>query len=134
MHFNRFILRVLDSPFHTVLPGELCEISYTAPVSGRSISLPAQCVADGSRFLVISGRPERKTWWRVFRRPYPAQIVHRGSRSVAVGRVLPEPERSRALETYLRDQPCSRRGIAPTTPVIVFETRPQIGSDPGYAP
>lgn len=134
MRFNRFIRRVLDSPFHGVLPGELCEISYTAPVSGRSIRLAAQCVADGSRSLVISGRPERKTWWRVFRRPHPAQIVHRGSRSVAVGHVLPEPERSRALETYLRGHPGSRRGIAPTTPVIVFETRPQIGSDPGAAP
>lgn len=128
MRFNNLVLRLLNGPFHLALTPELAEISYTAPVTGRSIRLPARCVADGSRFLVVAGRPERKNWWRAFRRPYPAQLVCGGSRSDAVGRVLAEPERSRALQTYLATHPASRRGISPTTPVIAFEIRPQAGS------
>lgn len=131
MRLNRLILRILDSPFRRVLPRELGEISYTGPVSGRSVRLPALCVADGSRFLVVAGRPGRKTWWRAFRHPCHAQLLRGGTRSATVGHVLPEPERSTALETYLVTHPGSRRGIGPSTPIIAFETRPPAGSDIG---
>lgn len=122
MQFNRFVLGALNSPFHRLLPRGLAEISYTGPVSGRTIRLPAQSVADGDRLLVVAGRPERKSWWRVFRNPYPAELVCGRSRSGAVGYVLREPERSRALQTYLATHPGSRRGISRDTPVIAFET------------
>lgn len=134
MRFNQFVLRMLDGPFHRFLPRGLVAITYTAPVSGRTIRLPAQCVADRTRLLIVAGQPERKTWWRTFRHPYPAQLLYRGSRSNAVGRVLREPERSRALETYLGTYRGNRRGMQPSTPVIAFESLPQEGEARGPAP
>ncbi len=68
MRLNGLVLRLIESPLHRLLPGGLTEISYARPTAGNTIRLPAQSVTDVSRFLVVAGRPERKRWWRAFRR------------------------------------------------------------------
>jgi hypothetical protein len=115
------VLRLLDSPAYHLLPGGFTAISYTRPVSGRAFRLPAQSVVDGGRFLVVAGRPERKRWWRSFRRAHPARLVRCGSRFDVTGHMLAGSERSGALAAYLVAHPASRRGIGPGTPVIAFE-------------
>jgi hypothetical protein len=121
MRFNGLVLRLIEGPAHRLLPSGLTEISYTGPVSGSAIRLPAHSVVDGDRFLVVAGHPYRKRWWRAFRRPQSALLVRDGSRYDVTGHVLAGSERPRALEAYLVAHPGSRRGIGPETPVIAFE-------------
>jgi hypothetical protein len=121
MRFNGLVLRLLEGRAHRLLPSVITEICYTGPVSGSAIHLPATSVVDGNRFLVVAARPERKRWWRAFRRPQPARLLRGGSRYDVTGRVLEDAERFAALETYLAAHPGSRRGIAPDTPVVAFE-------------
>ena len=121
MRLNGLVLRVIEGSGHHLLPRELTEISYTGPISGNAIRLPAQSVIDGSRFLVVAVHPERKRWWRAFRHPQPARLVRGGSRHEATGHVLEGSERLAALQAYLVAHPGSRRVIGPETPVIAFE-------------
>lgn len=120
MRFNPLILRLIKSPTHRLLPSGLTEISYSGPVSGSAIRLPAQSVADGRRFLVVAGRHERKRWWRTFRSPRPARLVRGGRQYDVVGRVLSGSERADALTKYFAAHPGSRRAIGTDTPVIAF--------------
>jgi hypothetical protein len=122
MGFNELVLRLLNRPAYRLLPTDLTQISNSGPVSGRPIRLPAQCVADGARFLVVAGRPERKRWWRSFSRPQPARLVRGGRCYDVTGRVLTGPERDVALAAYLLARPGARRGIGPATPIIAFDT------------
>jgi len=122
MRFNGLVLRLLEGRAHRLLPSGLTEISYTGPVSGSAIHLPATSVVDGNRFLVVAARPEQKRWWRAFRHPQPAGLLRSGSRYDVTGHVLLEDaERFAALETYLVAHPGSRRGIGSDTPVVAFE-------------
>ncbi len=121
MIVNRLVLWMIHGPLHRMLPVGLTEISYTGPVSGRAIRLPAQSVEDGSRFVVVAGRPERKRWWRAFRHPQAARLVRAGVRYDTTGRLLTGAQRSEALRVYLRAHPASRRGVDEVTPVVGFE-------------
>jgi hypothetical protein len=121
MSLNTLVLKVLDSPLYRLLPGDLTQICYIGAVSGRSIRLPAQSVADRDRFLVVAGRPEHKRWWRSFRHPRPARLVRGGRQYDVRGGLLSGEDRTVALATYLAARPTSRGGIAPLTPVIAFQ-------------
>ena len=121
MRLNALVLTLIEGRAYRLLPSGLTEISYTGPVSGRAIRLPASSVMDGSRFVVVAGRPEQKQWWRAFRDPQPARLVRAGSRYDVNGHVLAGAQRSRALAAYLVAHPSSRRGIGPQTPVIAFD-------------
>jgi hypothetical protein len=121
VRLNGLVLRLIEGPLHRLLPGGLTEISYTGPISGNAIRLPAQSVIDGSRFLVVAGRPERKRWWRAFRHSQPARLIRGGSPHDVSGHVLVGSERHIALQAYLMAHPGSRRGIGPETPIIAFE-------------
>ena len=120
MRVNGLVLWLIDGPAHRVLPRGLTEISYTGPVSGRAIRLPAQSVVDGNQFVVMAGRPDRKRWWRAFRHPQPARLVRDGSSYDVNGQVLTGTPRSAALTAYLVAHPGSRRAAGPETPVVVF--------------
>ncbi len=120
MRFNSVILPLIESPAYRLLPRGLTEISYRGPMSGHAIRLPAQSVVDGSRFLVVAGRPEVKQWWRSFRRPWPARLVRAGREYDVMGRLLAGSERSDALSTYLVALPGSHRAVDAHTPVIAF--------------
>jgi hypothetical protein len=121
MRLNRMVLRLIEGRAYRLVPSGLTEISYTGPVSGGAIRLPAHSVVDGSRFLVVAGRPERKRWWRSFRRPLAARLVRGGVRYEVVGHVLAGPDRAAALIAYLAACPGNRSGIGPETPVIAFD-------------
>lgn len=118
---HRLIITLIEGRGHRMLPDGLTAISYTGPISGHAISLPAQSVADGSRFLVVAAHPEHKRWWRAFRQAQPARLVRGGSLFETTGRLLEGPERGEAVRTYLAAHPASRRAIGPETPVIGFE-------------
>ena len=120
MRFNSAVLALIESPAYRLLPRGLTEISYTGPVSGNTIRLPAQSVAEGSQFLVIAGRPDDKQWWRSFRSPRSARLVRAGRRYDVIGRLLSGSERADALATYAVALPGSRRAIDAHTPVIAF--------------
>jgi hypothetical protein len=124
MRFNQLVLRLIEGPAHRLLPSGLTRISYTGPVSGRDIRFPAQSVVDGSRFLVVAGRPQGKRWWRSFRRPQRARLMRGGRQYEVIGQVLTGPERAGALTSYLAAHRGSRRLIGPETPVIAFERAP----------
>lgn len=120
MPLNAWVLRLLESPAHRLLPGGLTEISYTGPLSGNAIRLPVQSVADGRRFLVLVGRPDHKKWWRTFRSPQPARLLRDGRQHDVIGRVLAGSERADALVTYLAAHPAARRAVGTQTPVVAF--------------
>jgi hypothetical protein len=120
MRFNRLVARLIDSPAHYLMPSGLTRIAYTGRVSGRAVCLPVQSVADGSRFLVVAGRPEHKRWWRTFRRPQPALLTRAGCSYAVMGQVLTGAERTGALTVYLAAHPRSGGGIGSNTPVIAF--------------
>jgi hypothetical protein len=88
MPLNALVLQVLDSPLYPLLRGDLAQIGYTGPISGRSIRLPAQSVADHDRFLVVAGRPEHKRWWRSSRYPRRARLLRGGREYGVTGRLL----------------------------------------------
>lgn len=121
MLLNGLVLRLIDGPAHRLMPRAIIAISYTGPVSGRAIRLPAQSARDGNRFLVVAGRPETKRWWRSFRDPHPARLVCDGLPHDVTGHVLTGAPRDRAVATYLAANPRSRRGVGPRTPVIAFD-------------
>lgn len=124
MHLDGLVLTLIGSRAHRLLPGGLTAISYTGPISGAAIRLPALSVVDGDRFVVVAGHPGRKRWWRAFRHgPQPAHLVRDGQAVEVTGRLLAGSERQDAVETYVVAHPGSRRGIGPETPVIAFTTR-----------
>jgi hypothetical protein len=131
MMFNGLILWLIEGPAYRLLPDALTEISYTGPVSGSAIHLPAHSVMDGSRFLVVAGRPERKRWWRAFRHPQPARLVRGGCRYDVTGHVLVGPERPGAVGAYISAHRGSLRAIGPETPVIAFERTSPLTTAPG---
>jgi hypothetical protein len=120
MRFNFLLLKAIESPAYRLFPGCLTEISYTGPVSGSTIRLPAYSVEDGRQFLVVAGRPEHKRWWRSFLSPWPARLVRGGRRYEVIGRTLSGSERTDALTRYLAALPGSRPALDAETPVIAF--------------
>ena len=72
---------LLRSPLHRLLDSRLLLLTYHGRRSGRRITLPVMYAADpagGDRLLVVPGWPERKRWWRNFRKPATVQVLLRG--------------------------------------------------------
>jgi hypothetical protein len=117
MQFNEPVLRLIESRAHHALPSGLTRIAYIGPVSGRTVCLPVLCVADGSRFLVVTGRSEHKRWWRSFRRTTGGTHTCRmPPRRHGTG-TDPSGARRCAQPLPALAHPSSGRGIGPTTPV-----------------
>ena len=71
--FNRFMIRLLASPFAD-LAGGLVLVRYTGRRSGEARQLVVGCDRLEDGFLIIVGRPDQKTWWRNFMSPWPVDL------------------------------------------------------------
>ena len=77
--FNRFMVRWLASPLGA-LSGSVVLVRYVGRVSGEPRQLPVNCERLDGGYLIRVGLPERKTWWRNFRSPWPVELVRKGRR------------------------------------------------------
>jgi hypothetical protein len=133
VRFNGVVLRLIDSPARRLMPSGLTQIAYTGPVSGETVRLPVYSVAEGSRFLVVAGRPEHKRWWRTFRHPRLARLTRAGRCDDVVGQILAGSDRVSALAVCTAAQSSSRRGIDASTPVIAFTRSARAEPGPGWS-
>lgn len=85
---NHVLLALLRSPLHHLLDTELCELSYQAPRSGKTVDLPVMYATDGADLVVLAGDAPEKTWWRAFREPHLVLIRRGGGVRYGMGRVL----------------------------------------------
>lgn len=84
---NRAVLWLLRSVFGPLLADRMTALRYLSH-DGREVVLPVQYDANGSRMEVAVATPERKTWWRHFRRPEPVEALVDGHWVPASGVVL----------------------------------------------
>ncbi|MGA3029631.1 MAG: nitroreductase/quinone reductase family protein [Candidatus Limnocylindrales bacterium] len=82
---NPLMRRLLQSPIHRLLSGQLMLLEYTGRVSGRSYAIPIGYFAwDGGSVLSVSG----SRWWKNLRDGRPVSLLVRGVRHAAVPTVI----------------------------------------------
>lgn len=102
---NPFVRGILRSPAHPLLSGALVVLEYEGRRTGRRHAIPVLFAEDGDRIVTLAVRPERKHWWRTFRRPGRATLLLRGEPCMVEGRLLDGEERRTALRAYLEARP-----------------------------
>jgi hypothetical protein len=113
--FNHVVNPVVRSAVRHLPHGRLADVvallTYRGPVSGRTFTIPVEYVAAGpSRFLIVPGEPEHKTWWRNFRHRTTVQFLVSGQELTGHAALLTEPaERRAALELYFERFPLAAR-------------------------
>ena len=107
---NHVLVTLLRSPLHHLLDTELCELSYRAPRSGRTVDLPVMYAYDGADLVVLVGDAPAKTWWRAFRKPGPVEIRRGGNVRRGTARVLDPDDPRYAAATLMYEH---RHGIRP---------------------
>ena len=111
---NPFVRLVLRSPLHGLFSASMLLLTYHGRKSGREYTLPAQYAQEEGRLYVISGSPEKKTWWRNLQGGAPVRVTLRGRTLAGNGIVLkPESEREKiveGLDLYLRRFPVVAKG------------------------
>jgi hypothetical protein len=107
--FNRFMIRLLASPF-AGMAGGLALVRYNGRRSGLPRQLPVGAESYRGGWLILVGRPGEKRWWRNFTEPAPIELVR--GRTVASGSgvvVLGGSERGREIAA---DYLARHRGMA----------------------
>lgn len=81
---------------------QVVELRFTGRRTGRPVHLPVMYAQSGDRLVILVGGPDGKRWWRNFRRPYPVQVLLRGTVRAGVGHVAGAgtDERAEAAEIY----------------------------------
>jgi deazaflavin-dependent oxidoreductase (nitroreductase family) len=69
---------ILRSRFHRWMSATVLLITYRGRKSGKEITLPVNYAQDGQYVYIVSGMPEKKSWWRNFREKTPVQLTLRG--------------------------------------------------------
>lgn len=118
---NPALRALLASPAHGLASSGLVGVAYTGRVSGHSCRLvTGYAPAPDGRLLVLVGHPARKTWWRNFRQPQPVELLLRGRRLEATGRVLARGthEWGDAAETYASVRPRTAPALAEAELVV----------------
>jgi hypothetical protein len=89
---NPVMRRLLRSPLHRSMSGQLMLLEYTGRLSGRTYVIPIGYFAwDGGSVLSVSG----SRWWKNLRDGRPVSLLVRGVRHAAVP-VMIESAESRA--------------------------------------
>jgi hypothetical protein len=107
---NHVVLTLLRSSLHHLLDTELCELSYRARRTGRTVELPVMYASDGADLVVLAGDAPEKTWWRAFRNPGPVEIRRGGTTRRGTARLL-RPDDPRYTAAALMYE--HRHGIRP---------------------
>jgi hypothetical protein len=82
---NPVIRRLLRSPMHRLLSGQVMLLEYTGRVSGRTYAIPIGYFAwDGGSVLSFSG----SRWWKNLRQGQQVSLLIRGARHAAVPAVI----------------------------------------------
>jgi hypothetical protein len=113
---------ILRSRFHRWMSATVLLITYRGRKSGKEITLPVNYALDGCFVYIVSGMPERKSWWRNFREKTPVRLTLRGEVLAGNG-VLLDPatqleEIVSGIKVKLRQSP----SLAPT-----YHIRPEPG-------
>ena len=125
---HRFLLALLHSPFGRLFGG-LCELRFVGRVSRRSISLPVQCVREGTRLVVYVGHASGKRWWRNFVEELSVQVQVGGAGYPGHGRVVDveHPDRAWAERAYHGRYPRVR--LLPIDPMVVIDLADRISEE-----
>jgi hypothetical protein len=117
---HRFLLALLHSPFGRLLSG-LCELRFVGRVSGRTISLPVQCVREGTHLVIYVGQASGKHWWRNFVDGLSVQMHVAGVSYRGHGRVVDvgHTDRAWAERAYRGRYPKVR--LLPIDPMVVID-------------
>lgn len=117
---NDLVAAVLRSPLHGILSGSVALVRYTGRRSGRTIVTPVQYVTIGEDVVIVSARPETKTWWRNFTREGDIEVLVRGTwrplRARAVSGAEEPGTVQPLLEQYLHRFPRAAEALPGDTP------------------
>ena len=101
---NSVMRRLLKSPVHRLLSGQLMLLEYTRRVSGQTYAIPIGYFAwDGGSILSISG----SRWWKNLRDGRPVLLLVRGVRHTAVPVVIESAGSGRAFPRAANRGPTS---------------------------
>lgn len=111
---NPIVVLVLRSPLGRRIGRHLGLLAYRGQRSDRRYELVVQCAREGSRVWIVSGQPQRKTWWRNLRTTSPVELrlagdVFRGQ-AVVLGDERPD-ELRRALTAYSQQLPRAAKSL-----------------------
>jgi hypothetical protein len=117
---HRFLLTLLRSPVGRLFGG-LSELRFVGRVSGRAISLPVQCVREGTQMVIYVSHASGKRWWRNFVDGLSVQMRVAGVSYQGHGRLVDaaHPDRAWAERTYGRDHPHVK--LLPVDPMVVID-------------
>lgn len=117
---NKLVAALLRSPLHGFLSGSTALVRYTGRRSGRTIATPVQYVTIGDDVVILSGRPETKTWWRNFTHEGDIEVLVRGTWRRLRARAVSGAEQPATvrplLEQYLSRFPRAARTLPGDTP------------------
>lgn len=133
---NRLVAAVLQSPLHGLVSGSVALVRYQGGRSGRTIVTPVQYVTLGDDVVILSGRPETKTWWRNFTRERDLEVLVRGRWRRLRARAVSGAEQPATvrplLEQYLHRFPGAARSLpgdtaeARTAAALLVWCRPRL--------
>lgn len=117
---NKLVAAVLRSPAHGLLSGSVALVRYTGRRTGRTIVTPVQYVTLGDDVVILSGRPDTKTWWRNFKREGDIEVLVRGTWCRLRARAISGAEQPATvrplLDQYLHRFPRAARSLPGDTP------------------
>lgn len=119
---NPAVRLVLRSPLHGVLGTGLALLAYRGRRTGRRLVIPVLVAPWRDGLVALAARPERKQWWRTFRRDAPAELRLAGRVLPVQGRLLDGAEAGEARRAYLERFPRAGRTLARTQPALVAFT------------
>lgn len=105
--FNPLVMKLLRSRFHPMLSGALCIVSWSGRKSGQRFSIPTGYQRDGDDVVILLSRIGKKSWWKNFRSPWPADLLIAGRDRTAMGEVVAagSDEFFRLVEATIRATP-----------------------------
>jgi hypothetical protein len=117
---NPLVRRVLDSPAHRALSGQLLVLAYRGSRTGQEHRIPLRYAeTPAGEIVVLALEPEGKQWWRSFAAPRGATITFRGARLTVEGVLSEGQMRRQALAAYTARFRVGS-GLAATAAVVVF--------------
>ncbi len=104
---NPIVVGLLRSRLHFIASKGLMAVSWSGRKSGRRFTIPVGYQRDGKSVIVLLSKPRKKSWWKNFRTPWPAELLVQGQKRAVIGEWL-EPgsaEFFERVETTLRRLP-----------------------------
>lgn len=117
---HRYLLALLRSPMGGLFGG-FCELHFLGRISGRQITLPAQCAEAGDRLVIYVSRSADKQWWRNFINGHEVQVRVRGVAYIGRGIVVGVDHRDRDAAQQCYEHRYPKVHVLRSEPMVVID-------------